>query len=88
MANKYISVIPKQEKGLTCLALVKRTSILDKELNLDKPSYCYYEYEPQDNSHTIKWLNGSWQKLDERHFSSLVLLTEFDDATIDEIIGQ
>ncbi|MES9831726.1 MAG: hypothetical protein ABW139_05725 [Candidatus Thiodiazotropha sp. DIVDIV] len=72
---------------ITCLALVKPRSVLAREWNLERPSYCIYEFDPSyEDGHQIRWGDGSWQNLSEDHFDSLVLLPEFANSDIDDIL--
>ena len=80
------SVVPHPKDSFSCLALVKKGSALANEWNLGMLTYCIYEYDKSTNSHEIRWGDGSWQSLDVRHYEDLVLITELDESTFDEII--
>jgi hypothetical protein len=80
------SIILKPESSFSCLALVKNNSVVAQDWKLEKLTYCIYEYDKSSDSHEIRWGDGSWQQLEEKHFESLVLLPELDETTSEEII--
>lgn len=85
MPIETVQANPKD--SFSCLALVKRGSLIATEWKLEKLTYCIYEYELAFDTHEIRWGDGSWQNLDEEDYLDIVLLREFDESTWGEIIG-
>ena len=72
--------------AFTCLALIKPISVIAHEWNLEKPSYCIFEYSPAFSEVIIRWGDGSSQTLtDADQLNDLILLEQFDDAAISDI---
>lgn len=55
---------------------------------LEKPSYCIYEYDKAFDSHEIRWGDGSWESVSEDNFNDVVLLEDLSEDTFDEILGE
>lgn len=82
------TITKTREKDMVCLALIKPSSLLAKEWKLEKPAYCIYEYSSSTKpDHQVRWGDGSWQNLEEKHFTDFVLLPEFDSNALDALFA-
>jgi len=80
-------IAPEYTQSFSCLAVIKKDSLLAQDWALKKPSVCIFEYDRRRQQHEIQFEDGSWQCLEPDSFDEVVLLRPFDKQSFDAILG-
>lgn len=65
--------------SIETIALVRPGSTLAREWKFAKPTFGIYEYSKAFDRHTIRFGDGSWQRLDRGDLADIVILDGSSD---------
>jgi len=77
------TTIPSE--SIECLALIKPGSKLACKWQLEKPTYCIYEYDRGIGTREIRFGDGSGHQIVAGDHAGLVLLPEFSKDKISDL---
>ncbi len=70
---------------LFCVALIRPGSDLASKWQTNYPAYCIYDFDLCGGYGQIRFGDGSWQDLDEKTISDLIILPDLDENQMDQL---